>query len=100
VNLASTTNGPDDIQTKEHILKYLSDPFALGHKAFATLTARNVAAPLVQPPIPFMNTRLALASFSCAHTSDYYGQMVEYLRMNGIVPPGSKGQPPANAGRQ
>jgi len=23
---------------------------------------------------------------------DHYGQMVEYLRMNGIVPPASRGQ--------
>jgi|CZKS01.1.fsa_nt_gi hypothetical protein len=96
--LAGTTNGPDEIQSKEQILKYLRDSFALGHKAFATLTAQNAVTPLVQPPIPFMNTRLAMASFSCAHASDHYGQMVEYLRMNGIVPPTSKGQPPANPG--
>jgi hypothetical protein len=96
VTLAGATNGPEDIKTKEQILKYLRDSFALGHKAFATLTAENSVTPLVKPPIPFMNTRLAMASFSCTHASDHYGQMVEYLRMNGIVPPASKGQPPAN----
>jgi hypothetical protein len=37
-----------------------------------------------------------LASFGCTHAFDHYGQMVEYLRMNGIVPPASQGQPPAN----
>jgi DinB family protein len=95
---SGTTNGPEDIRTKEQILKYLRDSFALGHKAFATLTAENVVTPLLRPPIPFMNTRLALASFSCTHASDHYGQIVEYLRMNGIVPPTSKGQPPANPG--
>jgi DinB family protein len=96
--LSGTTNGPEDIKTKEQVLKYLRDSFALGHKAFATLTAENVVTPLVRPPIPFMNTRLAMASFSCTHASDHYGQIVEYLRMNGIVPPTSKGQPPANPG--
>ena len=96
--LAGTTNGPDEIQSKEQILKYLRDSFALGHKALATLTAANAVTPLVDPPIPFMNTRLAMASFSCTHASDHYGQMVEYLRTNGIVPPTSKGQPPANPG--
>lgn len=89
-------NGPDDIQTKEQIVKYLKDSFALGHKAFATITTRNAATLLPKPPIPFLNTRLALASFGCTHAFDHYGQMVEYLRMNGIVPPASKGQPPAN----
>jgi len=96
--LSGTTNGPEDIKTKEQILGYLWDSFAMGHKAFATLTAENAVTPLVRPPIPFMNTRLAMASFSCTHASDHYGQIVEYLRMNGIVPPTSKGQPPANPG--
>jgi uncharacterized damage-inducible protein DinB len=91
-------NGPDDIQTKDQIVKYLTDSFALGHKAIATITARNAVTPLPKPPIPFLNTRLALASFACTHAFDHYGQMVEYLRMNGIVPPASQGQPPANPG--
>jgi hypothetical protein len=94
--LAGATSGPDDIQTKEQILKYLKDSFALGHKAIATLTAANAVTPLAKPPIPLMNTRLAMASFSCSHAWDHYGQMAEYLRLNGIVPPASKGQPPAN----
>ena len=96
VTLAGVTNGPDDIRSKEEIMKYLRDSFALGHKAFATLTARNAATPLDNPPIAFMNTRLALSTFSLVHASDHYGQIVELLRMNGIVPPASKGQPPAN----
>jgi uncharacterized damage-inducible protein DinB len=91
-------NGPDDIQSKDQIVKYLKDSFALGHKAMATLTARNAVTPLPKPPISFLNTRLALASFSCTHAFDHYGQMVEYLRTNGIVPPASKGSPPANPG--
>lgn len=91
-------NGPDNIQTKDQIIDYLTKSFALGHKAMASLTARNAVARLPKPPIPFLNTRLSLASFSCTHAFDHYGQMVEYLRMNGIVPPASQGQPPANPG--
>ncbi|MGH9864611.1 MAG: DinB family protein, partial [Candidatus Acidiferrales bacterium] len=90
------SNGPDSIQTKDEILKYLKDSFALGHRAIATITARNATETVSKPPVPFLNTRLALASFGCTHAFDHYGQMVEYLRMNGIVPPASKGQPPAN----
>lgn len=90
------SNGPDSIQTKDEILKYLKDSFALGHRAIATITARNATEIVSKPPVPFLNTRLALASFGCTHAFDHYGQMVEYLRMNGIVPPASKGQPPAN----
>src|SRR6185312_5510700 len=36
-------------------------------------------------------TRLFRATFAAAHCFDHYGQMIEYLRMNGIVPPASRG---------
>lgn len=93
-------NGPDSIQTKEQILKYLKDSYTLGHRAIATITLRNATAIVSKPPVPFLNTRLALASFACTHAFDHYGQMEEYLRMNGITPPASQGQPPANPGRK
>jgi len=35
-------------------------------------------------------TRAGLVSFCLAHSMDHYGQMVEYLRMNNIVPPASR----------
>lgn len=89
-------NGPDDIATKDQIVDYLKKSFALGHKAMSSLTAENAVAPLAKPPFSFIKTRLGYASFACTHAFDHYGQMVEYLRMNGIVPPASQGQPPAN----
>jgi uncharacterized damage-inducible protein DinB len=95
-SMAGATNGPDDLQSKEQILKYLKNSFALGHKALVTLTNENALNHFQGLPIPFNNTRLALATFTLIHISDHYGQMVEYLRMNGIVPPASVGQPPAN----
>ncbi|MFZ0631773.1 MAG: DinB family protein [Acidobacteriaceae bacterium] len=96
VSLAGAGNGPDNLRTKDQILQYLRDSFALGHRALATLTLENALAPVPHPPIASMNTRLALATFVLWHANDHYGQMVEYLRMNGIVPPASQGQPPAN----
>ena len=96
VSFSGATNGPDSLQTKEQIVKYLKDSFALGHKAMATLTPENALAPIPNPPFSAINTRLSIATFSLSHAMDHYGQMVEYLRMNGIVPPPSQGQPPAN----
>ncbi len=90
------SNGPDSIQTKEQILKYLRDSFALGHKAIATITPENALTTVKTPPIPFLSTPLALAGFAPAHTMDHYGQVVEYLRMNGLVPPASRPRPAAN----
>ena len=31
-----------------------------------------------------------MAAFGIAHMMDHYGQLVVYLRMNGIVPPASR----------
>ena len=79
-------NGPEDVKSKAEILKFLQDSFALGHKAAATLTAENI----LQIPEHSKSTRLRLATFAVAHAFNHYGQMVEYLRMNGIVPPASR----------
>jgi hypothetical protein len=35
-------------------------------------------------------TRLALATGAVGHCFDHYGQMVEYLRLNGVIPPASR----------
>ena len=82
-------NGPDELKTKAEIVKYLKDSYALGHKAAATLNPENalevVAFRMGKAP------RLYLATNPVAHANDHYGQMVEYLRMNGIVPPASRG---------
>jgi hypothetical protein len=85
-------NGPDDIKTKADIMKYLKDSFALGHKAAATLTAANVVeiVPTFRGPAP----RLYLATFAVEHAYDHYGQLVIFLRMSGITPPGSRVAPP------
>lgn len=78
--------GPEDVKTKGEILKFLKDSFALGHRAAATLTAEN----MLQPPAGSKSTRLRLAMFGIEHAYDTYGQLVEYLRMSGIVPPASR----------
>jgi len=44
---------------------------------------------VIKSPEPGFQTRATLASFGVSHGFDHYGQMVEYLRMNGIVPPAS-----------
>ena len=81
-------NGPEDVKTKAEILKFLQDSFALGHRAAATLTTEN----MLQVPEHSKSTRFHLATFAVAHAFNHYGQMVEYLRMNGIVPPASRGK--------
>jgi uncharacterized damage-inducible protein DinB len=90
------SNGPDALVTKAQIVEYLKDSYARGHKAIATINADNAVTPLANPAVPFLNTRMALAVFACAHNMDHYGQIVEYLRDNGGTPPSSAQRPPAN----
>src|SRR5262249_31364601 len=81
-------NGPEDRKTKAEIIQFLKDSYALGHRAAATLTAEN----LLQVVGTNNSTRLQRATQGVAHAYDHYGQVVEYLRMNGIVPPASRGR--------
>jgi uncharacterized damage-inducible protein DinB len=84
-------NGPSSLKTKAEIIKYLKDSFALGHKAAQSITAENATALVPSPFGQGQTTKLFCATFSVAHAFDHYGQMVEYLRMNGIIPPASRG---------
>ena len=79
-------NGPENLKTKADIIKFLKDSFALGHKVAASLTAQN----MLQAPEHSKSSRVYLATFGVAHAYDHYGQMVEYMRMNGIVPPATR----------
>ncbi len=85
-------NGPDSIKTKAEIVKYLKESFLLGHRALAGVTTENLIQPIANPFGPRPVTRLALGTTIIGHCFDHYGQMVVYLRMNGIVPPASRGQ--------
>jgi hypothetical protein len=78
--------GPDDVKTKAEIIQFLKDSFAFGHKAAAALTPEN----MLQIPENGKSPRVYYATFAVAHAYDHYGQMAEYLRMNGIVPPASR----------
>src|SRR5258708_23416273 len=84
-------NGPDSMQSKADIVKYLKDSYALGHRAAKSMTADNVVGLVPSPFGAGTISRLFSATFSVAHAFDHYGQMVEYLRMNGIIPPASRG---------
>lgn len=54
----------------------------------AATTPANLMAPVEGPYAS--NNRLEALNSALWHISDHYGQLVEYLRMNGIVPPASR----------
>jgi hypothetical protein len=82
--------GPDAVQSKAQIMDYLKGSFAALHKAIATINEGNMLKPVAASHSPQQKTRLQLAIDAVAHSNNHYGQMVEYLRMNGIIPPASR----------
>lgn len=84
-------SGPANMTSKADIMKYLKDSFAYAQKSVAGLDANTL---LEQVKAPFGDrpmSRLSLVTIMIYHPYDHYGQMVEYLRMNGIIPPASRG---------
>ena len=84
--------GPANITSRADIIKFLKDSFAYAHKAVAAINENNVLEQIKGPFGDRPTTRLALATQMLSHPFDHYGQMVEYLRMNGIIPPASRGR--------
>ena len=89
VNLGGE-NGPDNITSKADVVKFLKDSFAYLHKAANSIDESNVLGEVQAPFGPNKMTRLGLSVIAISHPFDHYGQMVEYLRMNNIVPPASR----------
>jgi uncharacterized damage-inducible protein DinB len=83
-------SGPASIKTKAEIISYLKDSFAYVHKSIQTINEKNLVEPVKSPYGEGSVTRLGVAMSVGAHCFNHYGQMVEYLRMNGIVPPASR----------
>lgn len=83
-------SGPASITSKADIIKYLNDSFAYVHKALQTVNDKNLVETVKSPFGEGKVSRLGLATSVAWHGFDHYGQMVEYLRMNGIIPPASR----------
>jgi hypothetical protein len=90
VDAGVNENGAPGLNSKGAILKYVKDAFTYAHKAMAGLTDDNIKA-MVKSPFESGKSipRIYLANVAIWHSYDHYGQMVVYLRMNGIVPPAS-----------
>lgn len=78
--------GHDPAKTKAELIAYLKESFDYSNRTIATLTNSN-ALDRIEGRYAGPNTKLGISVVSVWHVTDHYGQLVEYLRMNGIVPP-------------
>lgn len=81
--------GPNPAKTKAEIVQYLRQSFARLDAAVEGLTSANALDP-AGGRYGGQSTRLGLITLAVWHGADHYGQLVVYLRMNGIVPPASR----------
>jgi len=79
------TDSIEKLTSKADIVKALKDSFVKAHALVDSTTADNAFVMTAH------GTRAGMIAFGLAHFMDHYGQVVEYLRMNGIVPPASRG---------
>ena len=85
--------GPSPAKTRDELIVYLRDSFKALEKSLGAITKENMFQP-IEGPYAGPNTRLGLATVCIWHVADHYGQMVIYMRLNGIVPPASRPNPP------
>lgn len=78
---------PGTVKTKAQVMDYLKGSFISLHRAALALNENNMDDPV---PSKGNRTRLLMLIDAVAHSSNHYGQMVEYLRMNNIAPPASR----------
>jgi hypothetical protein len=78
--------GSAPARTKAELIKYLRDSFDYGNRVLSTLNEKN-ALDRVEGRYAGPNTKLGISVVALWHITDHYGQLVEYLRMNSIVPP-------------
>jgi uncharacterized damage-inducible protein DinB len=83
------TGGPNPAKTKAELLQYLRQSFTQVNDIISAMTPAN-ALEAAGGRYGGPSTRLGLATLAVWHASDHYGQLVIYLRMNGIVPPASR----------
>ncbi len=82
------TGGPNPAKTKAEIMAYLKQSFQMLDEGIAAINSANLLQPVAGPYAG--SNRLEVVNSALWHTTDHYGQLVVYLRMNGIVPPASR----------
>lgn len=80
--------GPNPAKSKREIMAYLRESFAMMDGEIEKTRPENLLS-AVQGPYAGSN-RLEIMTSALWHASDHYGQLVEYARMNGVVPPASR----------
>jgi uncharacterized damage-inducible protein DinB len=76
--------------SKADVMQALRQSYDYGEAVFKEFDDAAWVQSVMGPAFIGQATRARIANFAMTHTMDIYGQMVVYLRLNGIVPPASR----------
>ena len=85
----ASTGDAEKLTAKADLQKALEASLAFCGKAFASVTAKNANEAV--DLFGMKHTRIGALAFNGAHTYEHYGNIVTYMRMNGMVPPSTGG---------
>ncbi|HYM62581.1 MAG TPA: DinB family protein [Thermoanaerobaculia bacterium] len=77
--------GPESVRSKAEIVDYLKGSFEALHKSVAALEEKDLTV-----LTDGKHTPVWLVIDAVSHSYNHYGQIVEYLRANNIIPPASR----------
>ena len=86
---AAASGDAEKLATKAEIQKALADSFAACDHAFMMITTANANETVTL--FGQTHSRLGAMAFNNAHNFEHYGNLVTYMRINGMVPPSSSG---------
>jgi uncharacterized damage-inducible protein DinB len=79
-------------KTRAQIVKALEDSIAYCDTAYRAVTDRSAGEPIDAPFGGGKQPRAAALMGNTGHIQEHYGNLVTYLRINGLVPPSSAPQ--------
>ncbi len=85
---AAYTAIEDSLSRKADLVAALKDAFAYCEPAYAAMPDRAGAERSAIGP---RRTKFSMLNWNVWHTWEHYGNLVVYLRINGVVPPSSEG---------
>ena len=86
VDTADTQESAANKLSKDDLLKGYKESVERCNKAFAAVTEANMAE-RAAPTSP--RSKIGALMYNTSHTNEHYGNIVTYLRLNGLVPPSS-----------
>jgi uncharacterized damage-inducible protein DinB len=82
----------EHLTAREDVLQAVTEYFDYGTKVLAGMTDQEAMGTVIQRNRP--TPRWVIVVQAIGHSKEHYGNMVTYLRLNGMVPPSSQPRPP------